>query len=495
MSLRLRLTIWYSSVLAVTLLLFGIGLYFFLHAYIYNDVEKQLKSHAEKTFSRIQPKLSLTLKGLVFDLELQDRDLQTTSTFLQLYNVNLDSYSQSANLSFYDARIPISQQTLARLDDTQVFYARDTLLDQHILVYHMGIYTKDNANQQQLVGVLQTAVPISQYETFFTILKYMLLGLGMLTILLAATLGWLFARKALQPIERVIHSANLIQKSDDLDRRIEVDRSRDDETARLSHTINHMLARIQAIYVELDVAYRAQRRFVSDASHELRTPLTTIRGNIDLLDKIWHSTSNSEVKSDHTHQQMIREALQDMSSEAKRMSNLVNDLLMLARADARMSLEKKQLEIKPLIEEVVRKAQFLPRTVDWLQGDLTVLDYVKVHGNPDYLQQLFFIFIENSFKYTHQGYVKLDAYLVDQQVGIRITDTGIGMDDSEVPHIFERFYRADPSRGQSAGTGLGLSIAKWIIDEHQGSIEVLTSKNHGSTFVIWLPMNYLPEEG
>ena len=113
---------------------------------------------------------------------------------------------------------------------------------------------------------------------------------------------------------------------------------------------------------------------------------------------------------------------------------------------------------------------------------------VSIYGSSDYLQQLLFIFIENAFKYTKQGHVQLDILRLRNQVGIRISDTGIGMDAEQIPQIFERFYRADSSRGQTSGTGLGLSIAKWIIDEHHGSIEVVSKKNEGSMFLIWLPI-------
>lgn len=124
----------------------------------------------------------------------------------------------------------------------------------------------------------------------------------------------------------------------------------------------------------------------------------------------------------------------------------------------------------------------------WRAEQLDVLEGVMVMGNRDYLQQLLFIFIENAFKYTLQGEVVLSVLMNDNHVGISIRDTGIGLDKDEVPLIFERFFRADPSRGVVGGTGLGLSIAKWILEEHGGSVEVYTRKDHGSTFIIWLPV-------
>ncbi|MOA15095.1 Sensor protein SrrB [compost metagenome] len=170
------------------------------------------------------------------------------------------------------------------------------------------------------------------------------------------------------------------------------------------------------------------------------------------------------------------------------MSTLVNDLLALARADAGYTMEKSPLELVPIMQEVVRKAQLLPRTAEWRVGDLSALEDVSVNANPNYLQQLLFIFIENAFKYTQEGYIELSAIRKEPLIGFVIQDTGIGMNPDEIPHIFDRFYRADESRGVTVGTGLGLSIAKWIIDEHHGSVEVTTREGYGTTFTIWLPI-------
>jgi two-component system OmpR family sensor kinase len=490
MSLRLRLTMWYSGILAVTLMLFGISLYFFLDYYVYNDLENNLKQNAEKTYSRIQKHPTLSLKGgYAYDLELENRDLNATNTYLQLYNFQMKSLKKSALLEYYDFNLPIDQNTIEMLKKKDAFFVKTNVSGQDLLIYHMGIY--DQNASKQLLGVLQAAIPIGTFEKFFDALQYMLAFLALLTILLAASFGWFLARKALMPIDQVIAAANLIEKGDDLERRIEYN-GPNDEIGRLTDTINGMLARMSVIYSELNEAYRAQRRFVSDASHELRTPLTTIRGNVDLLEKMWKQPLESGQSDNPEKMEISLEAMQDIAGEAQRMSRLVNNLLALARADAGFQMEKSPQELVPLIEEVVRRAQFLPRTADWEVGELDELEGAVVLGNRDYIQQLLFIFIENAFKYTPHGVVKLDALRSQKQVGIRITDSGIGMDKEDIPLIFDRFYRADPSRGETSGTGLGLSIAKWIIDEHKGSIEVTTSKEKGSTFIIWFPASFSP---
>ncbi|MCZ4135950.1 two-component sensor histidine kinase, partial [Escherichia coli] len=126
-------------------------------------------------------------------------------------------------------------------------------------------------------------------------------------------------------------------------------------------------------------------------------------------------------------------------------------------------------------------SQFLDRQAEWRPGDFSILNGIYVNGSKDYLQQMLFIFIENAFKYTPDGSVTMDAILYKGQVGLRVSDTGIGMERDEVPHIFDRFYRADQSRGATPGIGLGLSIAKWIIEEHHGSVEVVTRRGEGTT--------------
>ncbi|NEW08248.1 HAMP domain-containing histidine kinase [Paenibacillus sp. SYP-B3998] len=488
MSLRLRLTLWYSGILAVTMLLFGILLYFFLNYFLYDQIRQDLKREADVTYSRVQKSFALSLKGLVIDLELENRDFYSTNTFLQLYNVQLKTFNRSANLQYYNVTLPITNTTIDKLKKETALFEKTKVVGQDFLIYHQGIYESPD-NPEKLIGILQAAVPIGSYERTSVVLRYTLIIWAILTIIVAGSLGWFLARKALKPIDQVIEAANQIGSGDDLEKRILYDGPRD-EIGRLTDTINGMLSRIQVTYTELDEAYRTQRRFVSDASHELRTPLTTIRGNVDLLEKMWKMTSGNAQLATADQIQLSLEAMHDISGEAQRMSRLVNDLLALARADAGVLMEKTEIEMLPLVQEVVRRAQFLAHSAEFEIGDLDAIQDIFIFGNRDYLQQLLFIFIENAFKYTPTGKVLFDALRREAFIGIRVADTGIGMDKEDVPHIFDRFYRADLSRGQTTGTGLGLSIAKWIIDEHGGSIEVTTRKEEGSTFIIWLPVNF-----
>lgn len=476
MTLRTRLTLWYTGVLAVTLLAFGTVLYMFISYTTMRNVEENLKQTAREILAEIRviPFFSM---GIIDLPELSD--FKSLGVYLQTNRVD-GAIDRSDNLP-EPFRLPFDPAAgFERAKQEEDWYETYTFNKEAVmLIYHARM-----VYQNRLIGVLQVGTFVTDQLAFLAQLRLILLSLSVFALLLAATLGYYLARKALRPIDMVRSAADQIEKGEDLAKRIAYSGPKD-ELGRLAATLNNMLARLEAAYKELEEAYRKQRRFVSDASHELRTPLTTIRGNIELLEKMWRE------QRDHPLDLSL-EAMKDIASEAQRMSRLVSDLLALARADAGHRIEKSPVEMREVLDDVIRKAEFLPRKAAFLTGDLSPADGAVVLGNRDYMQQVLFILIENAFKYTDEGVVEVEALRLADQVGVRIRDTGIGMDPAEVPQIFERFYRADTSRGVTSGTGLGLSIAKWIIDEHGGSIEVMSQKNRGSMFILWFPI-YRPE--
>lgn len=472
MSLRTRLTMWYSGVLAITLLAFGVALYFFLSYTTFANIERNLRQQGEEFVSQIRviPFFSMEVIQLP---ELNN--FRMAETFLQTNRVD-GKIDRSDNFPRME-QLPFNRETdFAKAQKDKSWFRTYTSGDTKLLIYHTRMVYKE-----QLIGVLQVATVVSDEYAFLHDLRNMLILFSVFAVILAASLGYYLARKALQPIEHVITAANRIERGEDLAKRITHDGPKD-EIARLTDTINKMLGRIETTYKELDEAYRHQRQFVSDASHELRTPLTTIRGNVELLEKMW------EQGGEGGDQSLSMEAMRDISSEAARMSRLVSDLLALARADAGHQITKSPVEMREILDEVVRKAEFLPHKVPLQVGDLSEAVGAVINGNADYLQQVLFILLENAFKYTNEGYVRLDALRRQGQIGIRIEDTGIGMKQEEIPRIFDRFYRADTSRGVTSGTGLGLSIARWIIDEHQGSMEVMSRVGQGTVFIVWFPI-------
>ncbi|MFS0727232.1 sensor histidine kinase [Paenibacillus sp. 1P07SE] len=485
MSIRLRLTLWYSGLLAFTLLVFGVSIYLFVNYYTYTGLKSRIIQQAQTIY--IEPSYDFIEK---FKLNIDRRStIQLNEYFIQVVNYANPSQSIRTRNLPESMAFPFPEAS-TRMKREGEF--RSIRIDSFpFLVYEVPLILRDGS----IVGLLQVAAMTDREENLLRNVRTILVLSSLFLLVAAFTIGLFLARKALKPIENVIRATNQIENGSNLSVRIARE-GPNDEMGQLTDTLNGMLERLETTYNELDGAYKTQRRFVSDASHELRTPLTTIRGNIDLLEKMWvpelqapGAKSESFIRLDADKAALSMEAMRDISDEAKRMTRLVSDLLSLARADAGYQMEKTEVALLPLVEEVARRAQLLPRTVELRLGEsLSSLADTTVRGNEDYLRQLIFIFIENAFKYTPEGYVELQAILVSGQAGLIIKDTGIGLDKEEVPHIFERFYRADISRGKTSGTGLGLSIAKWIIDEHGGSIEVKTRLGEGTTFVIWLPI-------
>ena len=293
------------------------------------------------------------------------------------------------------------------------------------------------------------------------------------TLLAAFIASWLITGRALRPLKTVIETADSIARTRDLKRRLPP-ANRRDEIGLLSESFNRMLEQVDAANQQLTIALDAQRRFVADASHELRTPLTTIRGNAELLA---HGPSVPEdVRAAAAH---------DIATESERMSRLVEHLLTLAQADAGQNLALAPIALRPLIESVGRQAQASHedrriRTVG--------LTDATVNGDADAITQLLWILVDNAVKFTRpDGSIELGLQQHGSSALLTVSDDGAGIPPAELERIFERFYQADPARSNK-GAGLGLSIARWIVDQHHGTIGARNNDGPGASFAVTLPL-------
>ena len=233
----------------------------------------------------------------------------------------------------------------------------------------------------------------------------------------------------------------------------------DAELAGLETAVNKLMTRMRD-------SYRQQARFVSDASHELRTPIAVIKGYADLLDR-WGKTD----------EKILDESIQAIKSESDNMQHLVEQLLFLARGDSgRTTLNITDFDITEVMKEVCDESAMIDQSHTYLfEGD----DPVPAQGDVSLIKQAARILIENASKYTSEGgEIKLRSLMVDGHPAFSVQDSGIGISESDIPHIFDRFYRADDSRSkQTGGSGLGLAIAKWIVERHGGHFEVISRKD------------------
>ena len=244
----------------------------------------------------------------------------------------------------------------------------------------------------------------------------------------------------------------------------------DSEFKALEDAINKLLDRMRD-------SYRQQARFVSDASHELRTPISVIQGYANMLDR-WGKSDES----------VLDESITAIKCESENMKNLVEQLLFLARGiNGKTQLTIKEFSLSNMIKEVVEESKMID---DKHVYSYINLEEVNVYGDMGFLKQTARILVENAAKYTETG-ENIELKVGRNSKGepyFSVQDNGIGMDTEDIPHIFERFFRADTARvRKNGGTGLGLSIAKWIIDNHNGYFSVLSRKGIGTRITVYLP--------
>jgi len=297
----------------------------------------------------------------------------------------------------------------------------------------------------------------------------LIFGFGAPIILLfSALVGYLFARRALSPVDRLREQADMIS-SDDLSARLPLPRNRD-ELHRLTATLNRLLARIEG-------SFDAMKRFTADASHELRIPLTNLRGIIDV------NLRKKRTLEEH------EEDMGDALDEVHRLTHLTTNLLTLATIDSsKQSLSRTKTDVLTLLKEVIESARRLDleRKLSFV---LNAPEMPSVNVNAELVRQVLFILVDNAIKYTPAGgRVTLSASQTADQLQIDVADTGEGIQLDEQERIFERFYRIDKSRARAAGgSGLGLAIARSIAKSHGGQLTVISEPGHGSTFRLVLP--------
>ena len=504
--LQLRLTLFFTLVLALACLIFGQTVYNQARQRAYSDLDSTLSSRAASVqlgkslycsnqFSTSLPCTlpsvdSLGTGGVAIEI-LDDRMNLIASTQAP------DNFAQPGVSGLGSSPVPwdssAAREVLRRYNSTRAtagLYSTISYGGQRVRVY-----TLININFSS-PHIIQTARSEQDIEQSLGALQSLLLREGALVIIFALAGGWFITWGVLSAVKRMSRTAQSISTSRDFSQRVP-DKSwlGRDELAALAETFNEMLASLEELY-------RQQQRFVADASHELRAPITSIRCNLDLL-----------AKAPDLPPAEAQAALADAQAEADRMGRLVSDLLTLARSDStsqasdsrasgykKESEQKQSVDLDSLLLAVFR--QYQPagengKSETREQGPRLLLQHItpaKVYGDADQLKQVLVALLDNALKYTpYEGTVSLALTTDANQAIIKVSDSGIGISLGDLPHIFERFYRADRARSRErGGSGLGLAIAQSIVQEHGGTIEVASTPGKGSTFVVKLPAYCIP---
>ena len=462
LSIGVRLTIWYLAIFALGELVFGAGMWFILRESLFDIVDDGLESQVEdlKSFLNAQKK-DASIAKLQEEVS-ESYGIEHSGDFLQIYSENGDLIYRSAFLQAHPSVVIPADQIngqffrIRRVEHQHFrFLCQKLTANGHVYAVQMGASSDDAVETLRLF-------------------RYYLWLFAPILLLVAAGVGYWMSRRALAPVDALVRTARDIGGANLSSRLHKLETG--DELQRLSDTLNEMLDRIETAFLRVT-------QFTADASHELRTPVSLIRTEAELA--LRRSRGEDEYK----------ESLRHILLEAERTTNLIEQLLALARADSgRETLDIQPVDLRPLMRSVVDGWQQVA-AIRNLQFTSNIREQSTfVMGDETLLRRLADILLDNAFKYTPSpGSVRLSFGQQAATAVLTVQDSGVGIADVDQSKIFERFYRVDKARSRDqGGTGLGLAIAQWIVAQHRGLIAVESRLGEGAVFRVELPMIATP---
>ena len=474
------MTVWYATALILSIAVFAVVLYFSRRSATYQDLDRRIQSEADLTAGILAE--SFHARGVLVEKDTAGRPVlvQEVAAVLEVVPDYLLVTSRDGRLLFAspDARA----LTFAEFEQLNAITRPPP---PEPSASHLPGRFRIEPNGPTLLYVVR-AVPDAgeQFGAIFaganTRSAELRLEQLLTTILIAFVVGvipailvgrWI-AERALEPVDRMITEVREITDGRSLHRRLPVPLAQD-ELARLAATLNQMMTRLER-------SFAALRRFTADASHELKTPLTVVRAGVE----------RAITRPDTAPETLA--ALEETLQEVNRMTELLDSLLTLARADeGRAELHREPVDLRQILEEAGETGELLAEHAGVGIDIRLPAEPVVVSVDRSRVRQLALNLIENAVKYTPRGgQVSVELGSSNGRAVFTVADTGIGIAPGDLPHVFDRFWRADSARtrtSERAGTGLGLAICKWIAEAHGGTIEVQSRPGRGTTFTVGLP--------
>ena len=487
-STRARLAAAYAGLLLATLVVFCVALYFTRRASAYQE----LGLRAVRAADELLGEMAAAERG---GIRLTERSLRPSgeigvSPTPQLrgtlephagYFLVLDERNALLYSSFAVRQLSAADQ--AELNEVAVYLnpGGEAALVPMERSRRMLMVARQDTTLKPNISRVIAAIPTGDADVPGQLLIGTFFLVAPLVLLLSVALAYVLAGNTFKPVDILINEVEAITDGRSLHRRVPTDEA-DEELARLADTLNRMIGRLQT-------SFGALRRFTADASHELKTPLTVVRADVE-------RAMNSSIPTQE-RMQMLEEAMQEIA----RMSDLVDSLLTLARADeGRFDLHREPLHLEPLVRDVFETAVILGEDAG-VSVALPLVEDAVVMGDAPRLRQLFLNLITNAIKYTPRGgHVEITLSVRNNnEIGLAVRDTGVGIAAADLPHVFDRFWRADKARSRRAaadtrgvtergGFGLGLAISQWIAQAHGGSLTAQSRLGKGSIFTVLLPI-------
>ena len=460
-SLRARLTLWYVGALSVVLIFFSVGVFFFVRHTLRERVNAKLISALQVVAVELSAHTGNSPPALK-----NSSDPNQIVTLLDLEGHVLAQ--EPANLALHLRRPSFSRQPS---ESPRFFVTEES--DPEADDGNFGVYQRvaDASQHAYVLVVAESSEPLNDQ---LDALQNSLAIAIVLALLLAGSGGWLLARTSLAPVAEMATATERIT-AQNLDDRLPVKNSRD-ELGRLAITFNNLLSRLSA-------AFSQQRQFMADASHELRTPLSVVQTAAQVI-------LQTPVRSEAEY----RETITMIEQQARRLTRIVRDMFVLARADAgERASQIGDFYLDELLAETARAASVLA-SQKRLEFEASPFPEAPFRGDEDLLRQMTWNLLDNAIKHTPEGgkvWISLESHEMEYVITVR--DTGNGISPEHRAHIFERFFRGDQARSRAAetftgsGAGLGLPIARWVAEAHHGRLELQHSDAYGSTFAVFLP--------
>jgi two-component system OmpR family sensor kinase len=462
MSLRMRLTLTYSALVALIIVVFSVVLHATMRQSLETEMDRRLQVRASQVQLTIWPgTTSLRSEDLTTaSLNLAPlASLNAPNLYVQVVGRDGQVIARSDNLRGQE--LPPGEGGLAdALAGSRTF--SDVVIDEDTA---LRILSVPIAIEGGVVGVLQVGQSRQPLHETMAGLRTLLQVLGGLSLLIAGLAGWLVAHGGLRALNEMAARASRITARRDFRRRLDLG-ARADEVGQLSRTIDALLATV-------DETLRTHREFVADTSHELRNPLFAIRTNVDLLDRVTDPGEREE-------------CLAEARQQIDRMTRLVTDLLLLAQVESALVVEQRPVPMQTLVERAVYEAL---QQADGQEIRIRHLEPVEIMGDEGRLRQVLSNLTANALKHTPSGgCIELALDGLDGWARLTVADTGHGIPHEDLPHVFDRFYRAEGRSASDGGSGLGLAIVKHLVEAHGGRVAAESELGRGSRFTVWLPL-------
>jgi heavy metal sensor kinase len=459
--IRWRLTIWYGVVLSLILIIFASGIFIYFKNSLQESIDAKIRSIGEVLSSSMTDAHNTSVFGN-FERYLENvLGKKPKGKFIQI----MDSSGRiGAKMSDIEGEaLPTSFSALERAMRGEIVYETIERTKPRLRMITIPIL-----ENKKVTSVVQVGTSLEDFdETIRKLLLIMIISIPT-SICVTIVVGYFMARKALRPVDQIRRAAVKISSSN-LDEKIDIT-GRKDELSRLAETFNAMINRLKD-------AFQRINQFSIDVSHELKTPLTILKGETEVALR--------KEREKHDYQALLTSNLEEID----RMSCIIDDLLLLSKADTReIKLNVEEVALRDLIVDVIMDMKVVADKKS-VALETSELEDIRLKGDELKLRRMFLNIVENGIKYSHVGgKVSVSSYVNDGYAKIDVKDNGIGISEEDIKYIFDRFYRADRSRKRESGSGLGLSISRWIAEAHKGGIEVKSQPAQGSMFTIKLPI-------